>query len=295
MPAQPSILGGVEVLPALEARYQMRLTPLVGGAEARTFAGDGLVFKIYSPAHTSSQPGGILAARLEALNMTKAGLGEWVVEAFAMDGYGVLVTRRYPGSNFTPEACSAAALDELADFFARLHSLAEPGVVSRARLEERLGQFGATLHDLPQAQRLVGWLRPHIEEVAGTPQAFCHRDPHAGNILLKHPEAQGVPAALVVDWVRAQPDDPARDLAILTTGTLELLGKEAALAALKRIVRRYPNPLPLWRRLRFWVPLTYLHDMHWFRTKQPAGFRAAVAEKLPRALEFYQHFEALGL
>lgn len=35
------------MLPALEARYQMHLTPLAGGAEARTFAGDGLVFKVY--------------------------------------------------------------------------------------------------------------------------------------------------------------------------------------------------------------------------------------------------------
>ncbi|RDI95890.1 DUF1679 domain-containing protein [Meiothermus sp. QL-1] len=280
----------MEVLSALEARFGLRLTPLVGGAEARTFAGDGLVFKIYPP-EASAQPGGILAARLEALNMTKAGLGDWVVEAFAMGQHGVLVTRRYPGANFTPEACTQAALDELASFFVRLHAIAEPGVVSRARLEERLGQFGRTLHDLPEAQRLVRWLWPHIEEVAGTPQAFCHRDPHAGNILLRHPEAQGVPAALLVDWVRAQPDDPARDLAILTTGTLDLLGEERARAVLRQVVCSYPEPLPLWRRLRFWVPLTYLHDIHWFRTKNPSGFAAAVSEKLPRALRFYQEFE----
>jgi thiamine kinase len=129
-----------------------------------------------------------------------------------------------------------------------------------------------------------------VGEVAGTPQAFCHRDPHAGNILLKHPEAQGVPEALVVDWVRAQPDDPARDLAILTTGTLVLLGEEKAIAALQSIVRRYREPKALWRRLRFWVPLTYLHDMHWFRTKEPTGFEAAVADKMPKALRFYQDF-----
>ncbi|MCS7067790.1 MAG: aminoglycoside phosphotransferase family protein [Meiothermus sp.] len=282
------MLCKVEILPALEARYQMPLTPLVGGAEARTFAGDGLVFKVYPPQTT--EPGGIYAARLEALNMTKAGLAEWVVEAYTLNQHGILVTRRYPGTNFTPTRFSQAALNELARFFVHLHSIAEPGVVSRSRLQNRLNQFGGTLHDLPQAQQLVGWLWQHIDEVAGTPQAFCHRDPHAGNILLKHPEAQGVPEALVVDWVRAQPDDPARDLAILTTGTLVLLGEEKATAALQSIVQSYPEPTLLWRRLRFWVPLTYLHDMHWFRTKEPAGFEAAVADKMPKALRFYQDF-----
>jgi len=266
----------------------MRLTPLVGGAEARTFAGNGLVLKVYPP--HASQPGGIYAARLEALNMTKAGLGEWVVETHKFDQYGILVTKRYPGANFTPERFSQAALDELARFFVCLHAIPEPGVVSRTRLQDRLQQFGRTLYDLPQAQQLVGWLGQHLEEVAGTPQAFCHRDPHAGNILLKHPEAQGVPEALVVDWIRAQPDDPARDLAILTTGTLGMLGEEPALASLRYIVSHYPEPHALWRRLRFWVPLTYLHDMHWFRTKAPEDFRAAVADKMPKALRFYQDF-----
>jgi thiamine kinase len=275
------------MLPALEARYQMHLTPLAGGAEARTFAGDGLVFKVYPP---TSQPGGIYAARLEALNMTKAGLGDWVVETYNLNQYGILVTRRYPGANFTPERFHQAALEELARFFVRLHAIPEPGVVSRTRLQDRLQQFGSTLYDLPQAQQLVGWLWAHIEEVAGTPQAFCHRDPHAGNILLKHPEAPGVPEALVVDWIRAQPDDPARDLAILTTGTLVMLGEAQALAALRYMVSCYPQPQALWRRLRFWVPLTYLHDMHWFRTKEPNGFEAAVADKLPKALRFYQEF-----
>jgi len=286
----------VEILPALEARFQMQLTPLVGGGEARTFAGDGLVFKVYPPNPTAWQPGGIYAARLEALNMTKAGLGEWVVEAFALDHHGILVSKRYPGANFTPDRFSEAALDWLARFFVRLHAIREPGVVSQSRLHDRLMQFGGTLHDLPEAQQLVRWLQAHVEEVAGTPQAFCHRDPHAGNILLKHPQARSVPDALVVDWVRAQPDDPARDLAILTTGTLVLLGEEEALKALQTIVRRYPEPRPLWLRLRFWIPLTYLHDMHWFRTKDPSGFEAAVADKMPKALRFYQHFspDALG-
>lgn len=287
----------MEILPALEARYRLQLTPLVGGAEARIFAGNGLVFKVYPPETPSWQPGGIYAARLEALNMTKAGLEDWVIEAFPLHGHGILVSRRYPGSSFVPEHFSSRALSCLAQFFVQLHAIREPGVLSRSRLLARLSQFGGTLYDLPKAQQLVGWLWQHVEEVAGTPQAFCHRDPHAGNILLKDPdtgtslaEARSLPEALVVDWVRAQPDDPARDLAILTTGTLVLLGEEKAIMALQSIVRSYPEPESLWPRLRFWVPLTYLHDMHWFRTKEPAGFEAAVADKMPKALRFYQGF-----
>jgi thiamine kinase len=284
-----------EIKRQLEQRYHTPLTPLVSGAEARTFAGDSLVFKIYSPeAAWPEQPVGIYAARLEALNMTKAGLGSWVVEALEIAGHGVFITRRYPGQNFEPARFSPAALESLAGFFRRLHQIKEPGVVSRTRLEDRLGQFGGTLCDLTEACKLVEALRQHLDEIAGTPQAFCHRDPHAGNILLKNPGVKGqIPEALVVDWVRAQPDDPARDLAILTTGTLDLLGEQAALEALRYIVQGYPDAQTLWPRLRFWVPLTYLHDMHWFRTKEPSGFAAAVADKMPKAWHFYRDFPAL--
>lgn len=286
-----------DVSSALEARFRMRLTPLVGGADGRTFSGDGLVFKVYAPPTPQTPPwqaAGIYAARLEALNMTKAGLAKWVVEALEIAEHGVLVTRRYPGQSFRPEKFSDAALASLAEFFCQLHGISEPGVVSRSRLEARLEQFGSTLYDLPEARRLIELLRGHLDEIAGTPQAFCHRDPHAGNILLKNPDADGsIPSAFVVDWVRADPDDPARDLAILTTGTLALLGEQEAAAALHFMVRCYPDGGAVWARLRFWVPLTYLHDMHWFRTKEPSGFAAAVEDKMPKALRFYRDFGPL--
>jgi len=286
-----------DVVSALEARFGMALTALVGGADGRTFAGDGLVFKVFAPQTPQTpawQPAGIYAARLEALNMTKAGLTDWVVEALEIAQHGVLVTRRYPGQNFRPEHFSEAALLSLAQFFCRLHGIAELGVVSRSRLEARLEQFGGTLHDLPEARQLIGLLRGHLDEIAGTPQAFCHRDPHAANVLLKNPGVDGaVPAALLVDWLRASPDDPARDLAILTTGTLVLLGEREAVEALHFMVRCYPDGAAVWARLRFWVPLTYLHDMHWFRAKEPAGFRAAVKDKMPKALRFYHDFGPL--
>lgn len=108
----------LEVKKQLEQHYRTLLTPLASGAEARTFAGDSLVFKIYPPqAAWPNQPAGIYAARLEALNMTKAGLGSWVVEVLEIAGHGVLVTRRYPGQNFHPDRFSQAALEDLAEFF----------------------------------------------------------------------------------------------------------------------------------------------------------------------------------
>lgn len=284
-----------EIKKQLEQHYHTLLTPLVSGAEARTFAGDSLVFKIYPPqAAWPNQPAGIYAARLEALNMTKAGLGSWVVEVLEIAGHGILITRRYPGQNFRPENFGSAALRELAQFFCHLHALPEPGVVSRSRLEARLLQFGGTLHDLPEAQSLIRLLRGHLDEIAGTPQAFCHRDPHAGNVLLRNLNAEeNIPAVFVVDWLRASPDDPARDLAILTTGTLVLLGEQEAVEALHFMVRCYPDGAAVWARLRFWVPLTYLHDMHWFRTKEPSGFAAAVEDKMPKAMRFYRDFGPL--
>lgn len=275
------------VVQALEQAFSTKLLPLNSGAEARTFAGvlpngQERVFKVFETE----------LAHLEASLMRQAGLGQWVIEVLDIEGYGVLHSRRFPGSAFTPQRFTALALSELAQFFAQLHQQTDSSTVSQSRLLARLSQFSGTLHDLPQAQHLVSLLLQEVPNVCSAQQSFCHRDPHAGNVLLKHPEALG-PEVLLVDWVRAGPDDPARDLAILTTGTLDLLGDDAAREALRFIVGHYPNAQNLWQRLRFWIPLTYLHDMHWFRTKEPQGFAEAVREKLPKAVRFYTRFPNL--
>lgn len=273
-----------QVVASLEDRYHTSLVPLTGGSEAHLFTANGpdgrpRVFKVYP----------YPLAVLEAQQMQRAGLGHWVAETLHLHELGVLVTYRFPGQPFTPQQFTPAALEELALFFSTLHQQTEPSLVSQSRLLARLSQFSGTLHDLPQAQSLVSWLLQEVPLIRQTPQAFCHRDPHAGNVLLAQ-EPQTTPRVLLVDWVRAGPDDPARDLAILTTGTLDLLGREQAHRALHQIVARYSQAAVVWARLRFWIPLTYLHDMHWFRTKEPLGFEAAVAEKLPRAVAFYQNF-----
>lgn len=275
-----------QVVAALEDHYQTHLVPLTGGSEAHLFTGVGsngrnLVFKVY-PFHL---------ALLEAQQMRRAGLGHWVAGTLQLQNQGVLITYRFPGQPFTPQQFTPTALTELAQFLASLHRQTEPSLVSQSRLLARLSQFSGTLHDLPQAQTLVSWLLREVPLIRQTPQVFCHRDPHAGNVLLSQ-DPRSSPQVLLVDWVRAGPDDPARDLAILTTGTLDLLGQEAAHQALHQIVSHYPHPADLWTRLRFWIPLTYLHDMHWFRTKEPEGFEAAVAEKLPKALAYYQGFRS---
>lgn len=54
------------------------------------------------------------------------------------------------------------------------------------------------------------------------------------------------------------------------------------------MARLYPKEVR--ERLAFYVPLTYLHDLHWFRTKEPQGFPQALEEKLPKALAFFRDF-----
>ncbi|GLV47765.1 aminoglycoside phosphotransferase [Thermus sp. LT1-2-5] len=254
-----------------------RLTPL-GGFEARVYTDGMRVYKVYRPEE------GHLAA-LEARRMARAGLGRFVLGVAEVEGQGVLITRRFPGRPFALEAFTPKTLAALAHLFLSLHRLPEPGYVGEEELLERLERFAESLHAIPEALALIQGLRREVGLVAGAERRFCHRDAWAGNLLVKHPHAEG-PEVLLVDWVRAGGDDPARDLALLKTGSLDLLGEEAAREALFRIARFYPAEVR--ERLAFYVPLTYLHDLHWFRTKHPEAFPQALKEKLPKALSFFQ-------
>lgn len=252
-----------------------RLTPL-GGFEARVYTDGELVYKVYQA------PEAHLAA-LEARRMARAGLGRFVVGVEQVDGLGVLITRRFPGRPFAPEAFGPKTLAALSHLFLTLHRLPEPGYVGREELLARLERFAESLFDLPEALALIKALKREVDLAAGVERRFCHRDAWAGNLLLKEPGEEG-PEVLLVDWVRSGGDDPARDLALLKTGSLDLLGEAQAREALFRLARLYP--LEVRARLAFYVPLTYLHDLHWFRTKHPEGFKEALREKLPRAQSF---------
>ncbi|MFN3368273.1 MAG: phosphotransferase family protein, partial [Thermus sp.] len=164
----------------------------------------------------------------------------------------------------------------------------EPGYMEREELSERLERFAESLASVPEALTLAKALMREVPWVAGVEKRFCHRDAWAGNLLLKTQEnpSHDDLEVLLVDWVRSGGDDPARDLALLKTGSLDLLGEKRAREALFRLARFYPKEVR--ERLAFYVPLTYLHDLHWFRTKKPEGFLDALSEKLPRALGFFQ-------
>lgn len=254
-----------------------RLTPL-GGFEARVYTDGERVYKVYKPQEAH-------LAALEARRMARAGLGSFVLGVVEVEGQGVLITRRFPGRPFTPGAFTPKTLAALGHLFLSLHRLPEPGWVTQEELLLRLERFAESLSGVPEAQELLRLLRREVSVAAGVERRFCHRDAWAGNLLLKEPGAEGL-EVMLVDWVRSGGDDPARDLALLKTGSLDLLGEGAAREALFRMARLYPKEVR--ERLAFYVPLTYLHDLHWFRTKDPAGFPQALREKLPRAASFLQ-------
>ncbi len=248
------------------------LKPLGQGVEARVFADNGRVFKVYKPKERE-------LAFKEAKNLARAGLGAWVLGVEVLEaGHGVLILRRFPGEPFAPERFDDRALASLGAFLLRLHRLPEAGALELGAVRERLLRFKDALAEIPGAPEVADRLVPRLALLKGVRPAFCHTDLWAGNVLIA---ADG--QTFVVDWARAKGEDPARDLAILKTGSLDLLGPEAALDALRPIVRRYPEPQAIWARLAFWIPMTYLHDLYWFLTKAPEGLEEAVRTKLPLA------------
>ncbi|WP_457636563.1 phosphotransferase family protein [Oceanithermus sp.] len=261
------------VVARIAAELKSDLRPALEGQEARVYLANGHVVKVYGP-HEQHLP------LLEARNLARAGLGGWVcglLDGDRLNGYAALILKRFPGRPFAPERFGSRALAGLAGFLLGLHRLPEPGVSDGAEALRRIAQFKESLADLPPVLEALERLEDEVEVTAGVRNRFTHKDLWAGNVLIS--DAGRV---LVVDWSRAGPGDPARDLAILTTGSLSLLNWDGCLKALKRIVRYYPEPQEVWRRLSFWIPLTFIHDLHWFKTKQPDGLGEALADKLPR-------------
>jgi len=261
------------VIRLLEDALGSPLRPAITGQEARVFFTDGRVIKIYGP-HERQIP------LLEARNLARAGLGSWVEGVWhdrRLQGYAALVMKRFPGNPFTPARFGPRARAQIAGFLLRLHRLPEPGMTSLEPVLERWRRFRETLADIPAAQEALEEIRPRLRLLDGVQRVFAHNDLWAGNVLLAEDGA-----LLVVDWSRAGGEDPARDLAILTTGSLSLLPYHLCLETLRKIVRCYPDPPGVWERLAVWIPLTFLHDLHWFRTKEPGGFGAALTDKLPR-------------
>ena len=268
-------------LAELEARFGP-MEPLGTGHEARVFRGGPWVYKVYRPRERE-------LAALEARNLARVGFGERVHEVVTLEsGHGVLVLRYFPGRPLSPELLDDRALASLAGFLHRLHRLPEPGSLDAAPLLERVERFAAELAGIAETEPVFAAVRRRLELVAGARHVFGHGDLWAGNVLIADDGR-----VFVVDWGRAGALDPARDLAILKTGSLDLLGPARALATLAVIVRQYPDPEGVWSRLSFWIPLTYLHDLYWFKTKAPQGLAQALSEKLPPAIELSRRFPDL--
>lgn len=253
--------------PVLEARFGP-LTPMDTGMQSRVYAAPGgdVVVKVYR-----TQRG---EHRLEAQNMRRADLGEWVVDTVEADGVEALILRRFPGHPLRAQDIPVA-LPRLREILASLHRVHE-GRVDLQRVRERLKRFRSALAAYPLDDLFDAVEEPLERGLLDQPAAFCHLDLWHDNILIA-PDGD----VLVIDWTKAGWDDPLRDIALLKTGTLDLLDRDASLdAALTFLPDQSTATLT---RLRAYLSLTYLHDLYWFLMNEPYEFDRQRRLKLPRA------------
>ncbi|KEF34378.1 aminoglycoside phosphotransferase [Deinococcus sp. RL] len=270
-------LGGLPLhrFPVLEARFGP-LTPMDAGMQSRVYvaAGGDVVVKVYRTQRGEHQ--------LEAANMRRAGLGAWVVDALEADGIEALILRRFPGRPLTA-ADVADALPRLREILGTLHR-ERAGWVDLRRVRERLRRFRSALAAYPLDDLFWAVEDPLERGLLDQPAAFCHLDLWHDNILITPPGAANGAGrdVLVIDWTKAGWDDPLRDLALLKTGTLDLLPPGESLdAALTFLPDRAPATLT---RLRAYLAHTYLHDLYWFLMNEPYEFdrQRPLKERLAR-------------
>ena len=263
--------------PVLEARFGPLLA-MDSGMQSRVYAAPGdVVVKVYR-----NQRGEHL---LEAANLRRAGLGDWVIDALEADGIEALVMRRFEGRPLNRHDLPGV-LPELRVQLARLHA-ERSGWVDLRRLRERLQRFRSSLaaytHSLSDLFDAVEG--PLEEGLLEQPAAFCHLDLWHDNILVGR-----AGEVMLIDWTKSAFDDPLRDLALLKTGTLDLLPAAQSLeAALSFLPDRAPLTL---RRYRAYLALTTLHDLYWFLMNEPYEFEGQRERKLPRARHALAHLPA---
>ncbi|MFC4636819.1 phosphotransferase family protein [Deinococcus hohokamensis] len=253
--------------PHLEARFGP-LTPMDSGMQSRVYTTQdaALVVKVYR-----NQQGHHC---LEADNMRRAGMGDWVVDAVEADGVEALILRRFPGRPLRA-ADLPRALPALRDIVATLHRQRH-GHVNLRRVQDRLRRFHSALAAYPLDDLFEAVELPLERGQLDGPASFCHLDLWQDNILI-----DGDGRVLVIDWTKAAWDDPLRDLALLKTGTLDLLGADESLhAALSFLPDTGEATL---RRYRAYLALTTLHDLYWFLMNEPYEFEGERARKVPRA------------
>lgn len=253
--------------PHLEARFGP-LTPMDAGMQSRVYrSGDGqAVVKVYR-----NQAGD---HRHEAENLRRAGMGQWVLDALELDGVEALIMRHFPGRPLQA-ADVPRALPRLRELLRDLHR-EQRGAVNTDKVHERLHRFRSALATQDLDDLFVAVEAPLEAGLLEQPAVFCHLDMWHDNILISSGGD-----VLVIDWTKAGWDDPLRDLALLKTGTLDLLPAQQSLdAALSFLPDRSPGTL---RRYRAYVALTTLHDLYWFLMNEPYEFDGQKARKVRRA------------
>lgn len=254
-------------LPHLSALYGA-LQPLDQGMQSRIYVTqDGqTVVKVYRNHQGDHQR--------EAQNMRQAGMSRWVIDALEADGVEALVMRRFHGHPLTATDLPAA-LPQLHRQLAELHR-ARQGQVNLPKVRERLRRFRSALAAYPLEDLFTAVEVPLEQGLLEQPAAFCHLDLWQDNILIN---PQG--AVLIIDWTKAAWDDPLRDLALLKTGTLDLLPADESLAAaLTFLPDQQPQTLT---RYRAYLALTTLHDLYWFLMNEPYEFDTQRQRKVRRA------------
>lgn len=269
--------------PELEALYGP-LTTMDSGMQSRVYAtADGAaVVKVYRN-HRGQH-------RTEAQNMVQAGMGGWLLGVAEADGVEVLVMRRFAGHPLRALDVPRA-LPRLRQIVAELHTQ-QQGRVNLGKVRERLARFRSALAPYPLDDLFDAVELPLERGLLDQPAALCHLDMWHDNILIADvlrdagkPDGAltvaGEDEVLLIDWTRADWDDPLRDLALLKTGTLDLLGAGRSLeAALSFLPDRAPATLT---RYRAYLALTTLHDLYWFLMNEPYEFDAQKEFKVARA------------
>lgn len=249
--------------PALEAVLGP-LCPLGQGYQSRVYAAGDRVVKVYR-----SRRGEHLK---EAENLRRAGLGARVLATLEGDGVEALVMPRLPGRAAAAEDLPRVT-PQMGAFLAALHRERE-GEVNTAALRTRVSRFRGALSHLGLADLIEAVRSPLESGTLSRPAAFCHLDLWVNNLLVTED------AVHVIDWSRAAPDDPLRDLALFKTGCLDLLPAPESLTLALSIL----PPLPGAReRLRAYLAHTYLHDLYWFLMHEPYSFDRQAPAKIERA------------
>lgn len=223
--------------------------------------------------------------RLEAENMRRAGLGDWVIDATEGDGVEALVLRRFSGKPLG-RADMPRALPALREQLARLHARQERRVDLR-RVQERLRRFRSSLSGYGLGD-LFGAVEVPLERgLLDQPASFCHLDLWHDNILINRESGE----VLIIDWTKSAFDDPLRDLALLKTGTLDLLPADESLAAALTFLPDQRRETLC--RYRAYLAMTTLHDLYWFLMNEPYEFDQQRDKKVPRARHVLARLPAL--